>query len=295
MVGRRIHRNILGIPYAKRRKKVKIAIFEHEAIRPLERFGLTSSFWDIHIGTLIYTWIAMGFLLALVIAARFYYRNKTVNPFSYALEQVIDFFVDLSKESFGHFKYNWFVFIMSIFTFTLACNLVGLLPFVTEATEDINTALACGISSFVYIQYQKIKVEGFVAYIKEYCHPIFILFPLNVIGELAKVASMSFRLFGNILGGSIIVTIALQSTQAYWLHFTIYTIIMLPIILIFAKKVDPATQPKLNAFFQINNLIIFSGAWLLMFFGLFEGVIQSFVITMLTVTYLSLISKEEPA
>jgi F-type H+-transporting ATPase subunit a len=164
-----------------------------------------------------------------------------------------------------------------------------MLPFVKEATEDLNTALACGICSFIYVQYQRIKLEGFWGYLKQYFQPIFILFPLNIIGEFAKVASMSFRLFGNILGGSIIVVIALQAMQPYRKHFMIYVAIALPLLWVFSKIINSRSHILIRMFVSINTLIVFVIAWLLMFFGLFEAVVQAFVITMLTVTYLSLV------
>ena len=272
---------------------MRIPIFEHKVIKPLQAFGLKNSFWDIHIDTVIYTWVAMAVIFGIVIAGRFFFMRKKVNPFSFALEQLTEFFVNLCRESFGFFEYNWFAFVMALFVFTLVCNSAGMLPFINEPTEDINTALACGICSFMYVQYQKIKIEGFWPYIKEYFKPIFILFPLNLIGEFAKIASMSFRLFGNILGGAIIILIALQSIEAYRIHFMIYVAIALPLMWLISKKVDLKKYPHLNRIFAINNLIIFSCAWLIMFFGIFEGAVQAFVITMLTVTYLSLVGKDD--
>lgn len=234
----------------------------------------------------------MAFLFAFIAIARFYYKRKKTNPFSYLVEQVIKFFVDLCRDSFGFFDYDYFAFVMSLFTFTLFCNLSGMLPFVVEPTEDINTALACGLCSFIYVQYQFIKIHGTWGYIKEYFEPIPLLFPLNVIGEFAKILSMSFRLFGNILGGGIIIVIALQSVRAYRGHFMIYVGIILPLIWLVGKIPSLAKHPKIQTLTNINNLIIFIGAWLLMFFVLFEGAVQAFVITMLTITYLSLIGKE---
>ena len=293
---------------------MKIPIFEHEAIKPLKNFGITHKFWDLHIDTLIYTWISMAALLAIIIATRFYLKRKKINPFSYTIEQIVDFFVNLCKDSFGFFKYRWFAFISSLFVFALVCNASGMLPFIEEPTKDINTALACGISSFLYVQFQKIKISGIWEYAKEYIYTIpipaptsiirmlitpvllvlnLLLIPLNLIGELAKIASMSFRLFGNILGGAIIVMIVLKSIEPFRVHFMIYVAIALPILWLFAKRVDVKKYPYINYFMSLNNLIIFSGAWLLMFFGIFEGLVQAFVITMLTITYLSLVIKND--
>ena len=67
--------------------------------------------------------------------------------------------------------------------------------------------------------------KGIKTYLKDYCEPMFIMAPLNIIGELAKVISISFRLFGNIMGGAIIILVVSYLT---------YSII---------------TPPFLNAFF----------------------------------------------
>ncbi len=278
---------------------MKIPIFEHVSIKPLEKLGLTGSFWDIHIDTLLFTWIAMGILFFVVILARYCFINKKTNPFSVAIEQITEFFTKLCKDSFGSFKYEYFSFIYSLFIFILFCNASGMLPFVKEPTEDINTALACGICSFLYVQYQKIKTNGLIGYLKEYLEPFPFLFPitipLSVVGELAKIASMSFRLFGNILGGSIIIVIALQSVKPFRIHFMLYAIIALPIVMLLQKLTKTKDVSFIKKIISINNLIIFTGAWLLMFFGLFEGIVQAFVITMLTVTYLSLGGNKENA
>ena len=55
--------------------------------------------------------------------------------------------------------------------------------------------------------YVGIRTKGIGAYLKAYAEPIFFMAPLNIIGELAKVVSISFRLYGNIMGGSIIILV----------------------------------------------------------------------------------------
>ena len=76
-----------------------------------------------------------------------------------------------------------------------------------EPTKDINTTLGLGVMGFFIAHGTAIKVKGFKQYIKEYFEPMFFLMPLNVVGEVAKVISISFRLFGNIMGGSIIIVV----------------------------------------------------------------------------------------
>ncbi|MCK5734428.1 MAG: F0F1 ATP synthase subunit A, partial [Candidatus Latescibacteria bacterium] len=52
-----------------------------------------------------------------------------------------------------------------------------------------------------------IRAKGLKKYVKGYAEPFVVLFPLNVVGEMAKGVSLAFRLFGNVLGGAIIIVV----------------------------------------------------------------------------------------
>ncbi|MBW1840886.1 MAG: F0F1 ATP synthase subunit A, partial [Deltaproteobacteria bacterium] len=83
-----------------------------------------------------------------------------------------------------------------------------------EPTKDLNTPLSLGLMGFCIAHYAGIKSKGFKQYLKEYCEPIFFMAPLNIIGEFAKIISISFRLFGNIMGGSIIIVVVSYLTYS---------------------------------------------------------------------------------
>ncbi len=55
--------------------------------------------------------------------------------------------------------------------------------------------------------YWGIKEKGFLRYIKTFFEPIFIIAPLNFVDQISRVLSMSFRLFGNIMGGAVILIV----------------------------------------------------------------------------------------
>jgi F-type H+-transporting ATPase subunit a len=97
--------------------------------------------------------------------------------------------------------------ICALFLFLVLCNWIGIIPHLEEPTKDLNTTLSLGCMGFAIAHYVGIKTKGFKAYIKEYFEPMFFMMPLNLIGEVAKIVSISFRLFGNIMGGSIIILV----------------------------------------------------------------------------------------
>ena len=87
------------------------------------------------------------------------------------------------------------------------------------------------------------------------------MFPLNVVGKLASIISISFRLFGNLLGGSVISTI-------------------------YMAAVGQAPSAWYFAWLPVVGSVCSIGVSI--FFGIFEGFIQAFVFAMLSLTYLSL-------
>lgn len=117
--------------------------------------------------------------------------------------------------------------IASLFMFLCLGNFMGFLPtgLFEEPTGDINCTLALGTMAIVIATVSGVKAKGARGYFGELLGPMWIqedaqgmavvmgklsalfFFPLNVIGELAKVVSISFRLFGNIIGGSIIIIV----------------------------------------------------------------------------------------
>jgi len=97
--------------------------------------------------------------------------------------------------------------VTALFMFLLMCNWIGIIPHMEEPTKDLNTPLSMGLMGIAVANYVGIKTKGFKKYAKEYIEPMVFMLPLNLIDQLSKVVSISFRLFGNIMGGSIIILV----------------------------------------------------------------------------------------
>ena len=264
-------------------------IFEFHTAQPFACLGLTHPFWSVNIDILIGTWVAMGVITALAIMGR-HYLKRDFNPVSAAFQQAISVLMDLCKDSFGSFHYAYFTFVAAIFAFTFFSCAVGVIPFIEEATRDLNTTLAIALSSFLYVQYQKIKLHGIKGFLHEFIEPFWPMLPLHVIGELSKIASMSLRLFGNIMGGSIIVSLVYQLLGIHKVAFTIAAFSI--IALSFMCRLLPLRQfhPFVLLCRCVNAALtgLFLVAWIQILLGICEGLIQSFVLTMLTITYLAM-------
>ncbi|KKQ32718.1 MAG: ATP synthase subunit a [candidate division TM6 bacterium GW2011_GWF2_37_49] len=273
---------------------MSLNLFDHTVIKPFASLGYTDNFWNIHLDTIIFTWGGMFCLFILCIICR-YFIKKDLSLTGTAVEQGVGALMGMITESFKSFDFNYFCFISTVFLFTFFSCVIGIIPFMDEATKDLNTTLAIGSISFFYVQYQKVRVVGIKGFVHELCEPIFLLFPVNVVGELAKIASMSFRLFGNILGGGIIFAMLLQMLNyfnAYFISFVL-TFYSLAILVYFSRI--QVKFPFLVKFVKFGMNVAFLIAFAQIFFGIFEGLIQAFVITMLTTTYLAIGVQHEEA
>ncbi|MDH7600759.1 MAG: F0F1 ATP synthase subunit A [Armatimonadota bacterium] len=99
----------------------------------------------------------------------------------------------------------------TFFIFILCLNLLGLVPGLTSPTANINTPASLAIVAFCIVQYYGIRKQGFINYLKHFAGEPLILaplmFPIHVIGELARPLSLTIRLFGNIFGEDMVIAI----------------------------------------------------------------------------------------
>ncbi|MBN1851046.1 MAG: F0F1 ATP synthase subunit A [Deltaproteobacteria bacterium] len=170
----------------------------------LEFFGINLVF---NTQTILMTWVVMAALIGFGFLA-----TKKIgflpNPFQVVGELLVTVFQGLTLDALGEdLAKKYFPLICGLFMFLLLSNWLGIIPELSEPTKDLNTPLGLGIMGFCIAHYSGIKAKGFKAYVKGYTEPIIFLAPLNVIGEISKVISISFRLFGNIMGGAIIILV----------------------------------------------------------------------------------------
>lgn len=235
---------------------------------PFAWLGLTHPFFTIghdEAHVIVQTWIVLGILFLLCLPIRWLLKNRQ-SVVRYVILSGVNTMIGLCKQAMGTLIFKHLAFVTSIFLFILLCNIITIFPWMEEPTQNINTTLALSITSFLYVQYQGIRAHGFKGYLKEYTEPFLIMAPLHIISKVASIVSMAFRLFGNIFGGAKISGLYMA-------------LIKRNLIL---ELVGLGTG--------LNFLILF-------FFGLFEGFLQAFVFTMLSLTYLSIAiaHEEEPA
>ena len=157
----------------------------------------------------IYMWVVMAILIILsAVAAKTVtlVPSKGQNVFEIIISGLEEFAVTITGE-----EGRWlFPLVGTIFIFIAVSNLVGLIPGFLPPTASINTTLACALTVVVFTHVIGIKYHG-AKYIKHFLGPVWwmipIIFPIEVIGHLARILSLSFRLFGNMMGHELVLAI----------------------------------------------------------------------------------------
>src|SRR5205085_6685113 len=102
----------------------------------------------------------------------------------------------------------------TLFIYILILNLSGIIPLWKSPTANLNVTFSLALVTLIYVQYHGIRANGFFGYVKHFMgEPIWMAplnFPLHVIGEFARLISLSFRLFGNMFGEDTVIAILIM-------------------------------------------------------------------------------------
>jgi F-type H+-transporting ATPase subunit a len=186
--------------------------------------------WGIPItSTLLTSWFVVAILL---IGAYFIGKSLRMVPGKgqSAVEGTMSFALSYMEETLEDkaLARKYFPLIMTIFLFILFANLISLLPFVGpleihtptgavplfySVNTDFNIPLALAIIAFVVIEFAGITVLGALKYFSKFVNFSsvigFIVGIIELISELARLLTFSFRLFGNIFAGKVLILLAL--------------------------------------------------------------------------------------
>ena len=146
------------------------------------------------------------------------------------LETLLVFLDDLVFQSLGKYKDRFISFISCLFLFILSGNILTFfpIPWITKIsngsiffhpafrtpTADLNTTVGLALLTAVVFIGTNIKQLGLLGYMKSFASPVPVLLPLNIISELAKPVNMSFRLFGNMFAGIVIMGLLYKAAPA---------------------------------------------------------------------------------
>lgn len=164
-------------------------------------------------------------------------------------EWLVTFVIDMVDSTMGEKYKSYRPYIGMLIIYVIVCNLIGLLG-LRSPTADVSVTATLAIITFCMTQYNRAKTGGVKGYFKAYIDPLPFMLPSNIIGEISNPVSMALRLFGNMVAGMVI------GGLIYWALGSIMPPIFIP---------------------AVASL----------YFDIFSGVIQAYIFTMLTMSYIS--------
>lgn len=197
----------------------------------------------------VYTWVLMAMLIAAgAIATKTISMipGKGQNLFEIIVSGIEEFMVETAGE-----EARWlFPLAATIFLYIFIGNLIGIVPGFFPPTANLNTTGSVAIVVVVFTHVIGVKYHG-IAYIKHFMGPVWwmapLIFVIEIIGHLARVLSLSFRLFGNMMGHEIVLAILFGLAGAF---FAPLPIMALGIFVAFVQ----------GFVFFLLSIIYFSGA-----------------------------------
>ena len=118
---------------------------------------------------------------------------------------------------------------VTLFIFILVCNWIGFLPtdmhpgqsgdIFPAPTSDVNLPLAMAAFVIVWVHIESVRERGIGGYFKHYGQPFLGLTPINIIEEITKPITMTFRLFGNLFSGALMIVVMTTLLPVYVIPF----------------------------------------------------------------------------
>lgn len=132
------------------------------------------------------------------------------------LEMFVEWFVSFVEGILGPHGRRYVSAYGTFFLFILAANLLGLVPGFSPPTSDFNVTFALGVTSFALYNYYGLRAQG-ADYLKHFAGPIWwlvpLMLPLELVDNLVRPVSLALRLFGNMTGDHLVLSIFTDLTK----------------------------------------------------------------------------------
>jgi len=174
-----------------------------------------------HPGAPIPNSAAMEVLVVLLLAAVFVVirmRLSVEQPggLQHVAEMINEFISNLAQEIIGSHSERFVPYLITLGIFILTCNLIGLVPGLESPTAVPIVPLGCALVTWFYYHYHGLRENGVFGYLKHFIGPQegmpvpvrvglpFLIFPIEIFSHLARVMSLTVRLFANMFAGEMV-------------------------------------------------------------------------------------------
>jgi F-type H+-transporting ATPase subunit a len=156
------------------------------------------------------------FLTVVFVALRMRLSVEKPGALQQTFEGLNGFINDMAHEVIGHNSDRFVPYLVTLGIFILSCNLLSLIPGLDSPTAVPVVPLGCALLTWFYYHFYGLRENGLIGYLKHFIGPQegmplavrivlpFMLFPIEIFSHLARVLSLSIRLFANMFAGEMV-------------------------------------------------------------------------------------------
>ena len=180
---------------------------------PVTAFLNAIGFPPHHPNAPITNYVAMEILVVAILFVLFAWLRSSLSveqpgALQHVFEGLHGFIDGQGEEIIGHHHEPYTAFVATIFIFVLLCNLLGLIPGFESPTANPTVPLGIAICAFIYYNFQGVKKQGPLGYAKHFAGPLPalapLMIPIEMISNLARVMSLTIRLYANMFAGDMV-------------------------------------------------------------------------------------------
>jgi len=151
--------------------------------------------------------VACG-LIVFFLIVRLSLSVEKPNPAQQIAEMIHEFTGSQGDQIIGHGHERFQAFVTCIFLFVVLNNLLGLIPGIVTPTSQPYVPLGIALLTFLYYNFHGVRVQGPIGYLKHFAGPLWwiapLLFPIEIISHLARIMSLTIRLYANMLASDLV-------------------------------------------------------------------------------------------
>lgn len=170
-------------------------------------------------------------LIAFFVVVRLTLSVEKPNPAQQIAEMIHEFTGGQAEQVIGHGYERFQAFVTCVLLFVVLNNLLGLIPGIHTPTAQPVVPLGIAVLTFLYYNFHGVRVQGPIGYLKHFAGPVWwlapLLFPVEIISHLARVMSLTIRLYANMLASDLLALICfsmlplIAPTAFLGLHFLV--------------------------------------------------------------------------
>jgi F-type H+-transporting ATPase subunit a len=152
--------------------------------------------------------LVLALLLIFFVLVRMSLNVESPGPVQQVAEMIHGFVTDQADSIIGHGAQRYVMFATTVLLFVLASNLLGMIPGFLAPSSVATVPLGVALICWFYYHFHGVREQGPVGYFKHFLGPVWwiapMMLPIEIISHLARVLSLTVRLFANMFAGEMV-------------------------------------------------------------------------------------------